>query len=441
MADYAIHDTTLIGTSSIIRKKEGSSALIDPADYPKRINLMGMLEEKTVSGAIADFSDGADDVPTKSLVVTIPPTLSGVSSLTEKQIPSRNLASMSDADFTLNSVRYKTENGVLHIDGTSTGETSSGNDAFKVLDFWLPSGTYYFSRGATLTSLNVATYLRKYDDKTEIKANQGSFTLSENTHLYISFYVYNKTFSNIKAEICINIGSTAITFEDTAPITQYTASLGRTVYGGQVDIVNGTGTDENGNDFTFDGQEIPTRLGYNAFWSDEGDTEVTYRASGTITPVVPTLITKNITENGTYTAEDDDADGYDEVTVNVETVQKITVHDGKLDITTGTITADSSYCYTDLFDCPSGLVILDLGEANADVGLELVYFADNSHANAWSASTRYREIDATSYYSSTKKARLGFRKTNLAKVLLMDFGNGKIYSTLDATRLEQEVTS
>ena len=30
--------------------------------------------------------------------------------------------------------------------------------------------------------------------------------------------------------------------------------------------------------FTFEGQEIPTRLGYNAFWSDQGDTEVTYRA-------------------------------------------------------------------------------------------------------------------------------------------------------------------
>ena len=31
----------------------------------------------------------------------------------------------------------------------------------------------------------------------------------------------------------------------------------------------------------------------------------------------PTLITKTITENGTYSAEDDDADGYSEVTVNV----------------------------------------------------------------------------------------------------------------------------
>jgi hypothetical protein len=76
----------------------------------------------------------------------------------------------------------------------------------------------------------------------------------------------------------IEVGSTATTYEPYQTPTQYTASLGRTIYGGEVDIVNGVGTDENGNDFTFDGQEINTRLGYNAFWSDQGDTEVTYRA-------------------------------------------------------------------------------------------------------------------------------------------------------------------
>lgn len=37
------------------------------------------------------------------------------------------------------------------------------------------------------------------------------------------------------------------------------------------------------------------------------------------TPITPTLITKTITENGTYSAEDDGADGYSEVTVNVPT--------------------------------------------------------------------------------------------------------------------------
>ncbi|MBQ1898879.1 MAG: hypothetical protein II163_06885, partial [Ruminococcus sp.] len=34
--------------------------------------------------------------------------------------------------------------------------------------------------------------------------------------------------------------------------------------------------------------------------------------------VQPTLITKQITENGTYTAADDNADGFDEVTVDIQ---------------------------------------------------------------------------------------------------------------------------
>lgn len=46
----------------------------------------------------------------------------------------------------------------------------------------------------------------------------------------------------------------------------------------------------------------------------EGDILVEYEAPPTPTP---TLITKQITENGTYNAEDDNADGYSEVTVEV----------------------------------------------------------------------------------------------------------------------------
>lgn len=47
----------------------------------------------------------------------------------------------------------------------------------------------------------------------------------------------------------------------------------------------------------------------------EGDILVEYEAPPTPTP---TLITKQITENGTYTAADDNADGYSEVAVNVK---------------------------------------------------------------------------------------------------------------------------
>lgn len=52
-------------------------------------------------------------------------------------------------------------------------------------------------------------------------------------------------------------------------------------------------------------------------------------------PTGGTLITKTITENGTYSAEDDDADGYSEVTVNVPS-------GGGVQIATGTFTGNDS---------------------------------------------------------------------------------------------------
>ena len=70
-------------------------------------------------------------------------------------------------------------------------------------------------------------------------------------------------------------------------------------------------------DFTFDGQEIPSLLGVNNLWHDAGETEAVYRSSGTITEIQPVLTSKTITENGTYSAAADNADGYDSVSVAV----------------------------------------------------------------------------------------------------------------------------
>ena len=72
------------------------------------------------------------------------------------------------------------------------------------------------------------------------------------------------------------------------------------------------------NTYALDPLAMSSYLGVNNIYCDTGDTSVDYRSSGTVTTVVPTLITKTITDNGTYAAEDDNADGYSEVTVNVE---------------------------------------------------------------------------------------------------------------------------
>lgn len=371
--------------NAVFNKKFGTAVDYPPEGWPDDVNLMGPLPEKTiVSSPIADFADGADDVPTKSLVVTIPPTLSGVSSVTETQINSDNLFLLPSNDFSVSGVDFKIGSDSLTIDGTSTANISSKDSNFKTyFSFGLPKGTYYFTRG-TWTK---ATYVYKLaDDSTALVTNSGSFTLTDYTEIYIGFYIgTGQTVSEVTFEGYLKQGSSASSYSPQPHPTQYTASLGRTIYGGEVDIVNGRGKEtqievklkdlawthstayggffhsaslasivsgdtyiclpseytnmrlnssaitnnddviginaDNGSavtgavafksivlkdtdytvvsdlvshltqtdstiiitiatptDFTFDGQEINTRLGYNAFWSDSGDTEVTYRA-------------------------------------------------------------------------------------------------------------------------------------------------------------------
>lgn len=391
MADYAIHDTTLIGISNVIRKKEGSSALIDPAEYAERVNLMGLLEEKTASGSIVTFADGADDVPLKSCEVALSASLDGYSSV--------DVVSAGKNLFT----DENKVNGYLNADGDLVN--ASG---WYVTDYIgiVPSTEYTFTSGSS-AGASPRTIL--YDkSKTMVQAiNTGNRTFTTPSTAYYIRISYRSTDTDIQLEV----GSTASTYEQYVAPTTHTASLGCTIYGGQADIVNGEGQETHAkidmgdltwqydsvntrfftvgltgvikrgasgwitdlavsspytvvsgtaNDktiseyastgyvyikdtdytdpttfktslsgkyltyplatpenFTFTGQEVPTRLGYNAFWSDSGDTEVTYRSSGTVTPIQPTLISKSITANGTYTASDDGVDGYDTVEVSV----------------------------------------------------------------------------------------------------------------------------
>ena len=429
MADYAIHDTTLISQADILRKKFGTNDRQDPADYASKMNLMGLLEEKTqASASVCSFDDGADDVPTKSLIVTIPPTLTGVSEVSETQT-GRNICSVAPwvRDTTFYGSNWTEMVAFLNTLPVGNYSVSYDYEITELLGSSIDVAYSPYIRALVNGSyVNVTAYSAPQTDSSptvgKIYHCSASFSLTSQTVGNLAnFYLYCGQ-SGIKvAEVTVKnamveLGSTVSAYEPYTP-TQYTANLGRTIYGGEVDIVNGTGTEtekgkwlselswtqnatfphvfngtgftdrkkginwnnatclsdrytgytssevgtksegialatgatnttiyvsddrfetvaeftaslvtddsfvvlplETPTDFTFDGQEIPTRLGVNNFWSDSGDTEVTYRSSGTITPVLPTLVSKTITENGTYSAEDDGADGYDEVTVNV----------------------------------------------------------------------------------------------------------------------------
>lgn len=407
MADYAIHDTTLYDIADVIRKKEGSSALIDPADYAGRVNLMGMLEEKTVSGSIVAFADGADAVKLKSCAVTIAPTLDGVSSVDVVQ-GGKNFIDFASNVTTGTSVGMTfsvTADGGISYSGTATGTFGYATAEF---DFAIKSGrTFTFSRN---TAFNYIHRIRLVfsDDTTanvSIPANATSVTYTPEKDIkavrLLLAGLTADTYYNDTVYVQTEYGSTATAYAPYVQPTTHTASLGRTIYGGEVDVVNGEGTENAGKavftgsetwrlysdetfwyttltadnikvlqncttsngvvvryqstngqlrvylsanvgvvdtqtdmnallsngvsfaypyetpeDFTFTAVPIISRLGDNTLWSD-GDLSVVYRSSGTQTLIPPTLISKTITANGTYTASDEDADGYDTVTVNV----------------------------------------------------------------------------------------------------------------------------
>ena len=272
---------------AILNKKYNVLRGFKPKEWASACRKMKALEEGSVaSSSIASFSDGADDVPTKSLVVTIPPTLTGFSEVSVTQ-SERNFypIQIGDDRFVNNgSATHSDDNGTLVIvssTGSASGVYINTSDILCEVRNVLK---WCYDRDISRTiSFDVVASV----DNVSLRVTSGSNTLFTvgttptrvshvSTSNNFSLYTVNTPATLHIRNFQIELGSTAHDYEPYQTPTQYTASLGRTIYSGQVDIVNGTGTDENGNDFTFDGQEINTRLGYNAFWSDSGDTAVEY---------------------------------------------------------------------------------------------------------------------------------------------------------------------
>ena len=121
---------------------------------------------------------------------------------------------------------------------------------------------------------------------------------------------------SIVINVSTNISSFKIYHVVGSTTNQYTVSLGKTVSGGYFDAIAGVGIDENGDEYTFTPISVNTILGINMFMGNPVSTmTIVYRSSDSGSS---TLISKNITSNGIYSASDDNADGYSDVTVDVQ---------------------------------------------------------------------------------------------------------------------------
>lgn len=398
------------GMDSVLNKKFGTATSYAPGTWPDTVNLMGQLPEATASGAIATLEDGADAVPCKNVVATIAPNLDGVSSVTETQT-GRNLFNLdrtegtpdptdiiisprildvtklfkglrADNYFYAGYASYSISGGVLSV---TTSNNLNYGIAFPVR---VKGGaSYYLSAILTGANMSVGCYDKDWNFISRIfgMVSDASRSFSTPSNAEYITVVFGSSTLNVEGRVSniqLELGSTAHDYEPYQTPTVYTALLGRTIYGGTADIVNGDGSEivkkitvsafagtwgavTNGygyyisdaetthntsvvnpsmmtanqlftygsvgcnsaptwqyggndggatvhtfilpseydtltkannflaslqtplevtltlatpTDFSFTGQEIPTMLGYNAFWSDSGDTEVTYRA-------------------------------------------------------------------------------------------------------------------------------------------------------------------
>ena len=264
--------------NDVFNKKFGTTLQdYPPEDWPGTVNLMGPLPERTVSGAVVTFPDGADTVPLKKCEVTIPPNLDGVSSVDVVHCDGNIFSSEWEQGSINTSGNNQTNSNVIRTAGfirvfegihySFTRDITTDIINFRGYDAeqnYIGSGTTILN---LITGYSVTNPMRAGDSTCTIEIKAGSGVA------YIRMNDYSNDLS-VKYTMCV--GDTPLSQYSPYVSTTHTANLGKTIYGGTADIVNGTGTDENGNDFTFTPVPIISRLGDNTLWSD-GDLSVTYR--------------------------------------------------------------------------------------------------------------------------------------------------------------------
>lgn len=237
--------------NAVFNKKFGTSGQnYPPKQWPDDVNLLGPLPEGTATGSIANLSDGADDVPTKNVIATIAPTLTGVSSVNVTKT-GRNIL-----DFTVRS-----QYGITTTKGTDGGAiisgTASGGNVF-VIDFVamdLEAGKYNILVSGMSTGMT-ASWTKNGSYGGALNEGANVITLSAKTKIggYVRVTNGSSYPDPVTVYVQLTIGQDSETFEKYAP-TVYEALLGRTIYGGTADFVNGTGTEKNSAPLTFDGSE------------------------------------------------------------------------------------------------------------------------------------------------------------------------------------------
>lgn len=238
--------------NTVFNKKFGTTGQSYPStDWAKEVNLMGLLPEKTVSGSVASFSDGADDVPIKTATFNIDPTLDGVSAVkvvrTGKNLLPYTLATIKAANsgtwsddnkLTVNGITYEV---VADSNGNVTDIIVSGT-ATANAQLWLiqssgyanyPSGTL---NGVTGGSNTTYWFDMMAEGSGNVPVYDGDVTFNPTQKYRPRVIVRNGCAITGEIHIKPMLRKTGDATYEPYSATTRTISLGQTVYGGSVTV-------------------------------------------------------------------------------------------------------------------------------------------------------------------------------------------------------------
>ena len=136
----------------------------------------------------------------------------------------------------------------------------------------------------------------------------------------------------------------------------------------------------------------------------------------------PTLVTKNITQNGTYNASSDNADGYSSVTVNVTAGQTRVVENGVYTKPTNNFTFVMPSNATDIGDnALSDMFIYQYGVVSADLSSLTTISGQGALSNAFVGCSSLISVDLSSLTTISGYEALSSAFTECSGLINFDF--------------------
>ena len=235
---------------------------VEKIGNPVQAELVGGLPFDRVTTALSPIQAGSGD-PSPDNIRTI----SGWTGAKLTRCGKNLIPSLSADTLTVNGIVFaKNADGVVTIDGTSTGYASASGASIDAVSL---RGKTLTLKGASAPGIAVAQLIIQCDSGKVYKSctgdNENALTFvvpdDANTMRWEIYVPANKTVSGLNVYPQLEKGSTVTAYEPYQGNT-YTADFGQTVYGGTLDWQTGVLTVDRAL-YTFDGSEGLTSGGWN----------------------------------------------------------------------------------------------------------------------------------------------------------------------------------